>query len=303
MRTTRIGIHPYNTSLFVLSRRGTLEATLPDVRWVSVSGTDTGRALREDEIDFTGTGSTPPLAALADGADVVYAAISEPRPEHGALVVREDSPIRSLADLRGKRIGLGIGSYQSTLLAFALDRVGLTWQDVEAVPGNGRPGAEAFRSGELDAWIGGDPHLAEVQRTVGVRQLVDTDELISNRSVWFARRDFAQERPEAFDAIVAALQETDAWIAANPREAAALLARELDGDHSVDAVDSLEAALVRRPWGLHPLTDEYVEEQQRSADLLHRNGQLARPIVVADAVVQAIGERVAALPPIATSNR
>lgn len=297
MSPLRIGVHPSNTSLFALSRRGTLEDKL-DVSWVPVTGTGTGQALGDNEIDLTGTGSTPPLAALAAGVDVVYLAISDPRPQHGSLVVRAESPITTLADLRGAKIGLAIGSYQSTLLVEALDRAGLTWSDVDAVLARDGHGAREFEAGRLDAWIGGDPHLADVQTRVAIRELVPTAELISNRSVWFARRDVVQERFDDVATVLRALQTTDAWIASHPAEAAELFAREVDGDRGLDVVSSWETALRRRPWGLRPIDDEYVAEQQRAADLLAANGQLPARITVADAVVPELGTLVAGLEPV-----
>lgn len=297
MTSLRIGVHPSNTSLFALSRRGTLEEKM-DVSWVPVTGTGTGEALGNNEIDLTGTGSTPPLAALAAGVDVVYLAISDPRPQHGSLIVRANSPIRTLADLRGATIGLAIGSYQSTLLVEALDRAGLTWGDVNAVLSRDGQGAREFEAGRLDAWIGGDPHLADVQTRVDTRELVPTGELISNRSVWFARRDVVQERLDAVATVLGALQETDAWIASHPAEAAELFAREVDSDRGLDVVSSWEAALRRRPWGLRPIDDDYVAEQQRAADLLAANGQLPASVRVSDAVVPELGRIVADLAPV-----
>jgi sulfonate transport system substrate-binding protein len=284
--TVTVGVHPSNTSLFVLRRNGILEELLDDrgatVRWVDYEdGRRTAELLGAGEIDFGGTGNTPPLQAQADGLDVVYVAVSEPRPAHGVLVVHADSPIRTVADLRGRRVALAEGSYQTTLLAFALDQVGLGYDDVVRVPAPQGEGRRLFEAREVDAWVGGDPELAEAQRAGDLRELVDTAAVHSNRSVWFARRAFAEGRPELLDAVVTALQQSDAWIEAHAREAAQVFARDVPGSPSVD---SWEAALRRRPWGPRPVSEDFVAEQQRAADLLARHGILSRQIVVADAV-------------------
>jgi sulfonate transport system substrate-binding protein len=284
--TVKVGVHPSNTSLFVLRRNGILEDLLEPlgatVRWVEYEdGRRTTELLGTGQIDLGGTGNTPPLLAQAEGLDVVYVAVSEPRPAHGVLVVHDDSPIHAVADLRGRRVAFADGSYQTTLLAFALDQVGLGFDDVERVPAGHGEGRRLFEAREVDAWIGGDPELSAVQAAGGVRALVATESVHSNRSVWFARRDFAAERPEVLDAIVRALGRSDAWIAANPREAAEIFARDVAGSPSVDA---WEAALRRRPWGPRPVEDSFVAEQQRAADLLARQGWLPRSITVADAV-------------------
>jgi sulfonate transport system substrate-binding protein len=106
--------------------------------------------------------------------------------------------------------------------------------------------------------------------------------VISNRSVWWARRDFATRAPELLDDVVIALQRSDAWIAEHPREAAELFARDVPGSPDVDA---WETALRRRPWGPRPVSDEFVAEQQRAADLFARQGIIPRAITVVDAVL------------------
>jgi sulfonate transport system substrate-binding protein len=196
------------------------------------------------------------------------------------LLVRDGGPVRTVADLRGRRVALGEGSYQTTLLAFALDGAGLSYADVETVDAR-REGGRLLAAGEVDAWVGGDPELAAAQRAGGVRELVDTASVHSNRSVWFARRAFAEEHPERLDAIVTALQRSDAWIAEHPREAAEIFARDVPDSPPVDV---WEDALRRRPWGPRPLTRDFVEEQQAAADLLARAGILPARIVVEDAV-------------------
>ncbi|MFI7051400.1 aliphatic sulfonate ABC transporter substrate-binding protein [Streptosporangium canum] len=290
--SVRVGYFPHNNSLWVLRHRGILERAIPDVEWVDLrtlpagdrpAPTDGLPSLHGDHLfdggyDFIGTGSTPPVTAQGKGHDVVYVAVSGSRHENGRLVVLEDSPITSLEDLKGKRIALGHGSWQTTLLLFALDKVGLGWKDIVPVDAGTDAGA-LLLNGEVDAWVGSYPSLSKVEEQTSVRELVATDGLFSHRSLWFTRRDFAESQPEQLAAIVAALQESDAWIQENYREAAELFAADDGGD-----VDHWENALRKRPFGLHPVTEEFVAEQQRAADLFHAGGLIDRKITVADAV-------------------
>ncbi|MET8049101.1 ABC transporter substrate-binding protein [Streptosporangium sp. NPDC005286] len=293
--TSRVGYFPQNNSLWVLRHRG-----LPDVEWVNLRSLPTGervdptRALpsvHSDHLfdggyDFIGTGATPPVTAQAKGHDVVYVAISEPRIENGRLVVLDDSPIRSLEDLKGKRVALGHGSWQTTLLLLALERVGLGWSDIVPVDVYDNA-AELFLSGEVDAWVGSYPYLTGVEQRASIRELVATDGLFSHRSLWFTRRDFALEQPEELARIVSALQESDEWTRQNPRAAAELFAKDDGGD-----LDAWEHALRTRPWGLHPISEEFVAEQQHVADLFHANGLIEKRITVTDAVLPELGKLV-----------
>lgn len=287
--TLKVGVHPSNTSLFILRRRGILEPLAAEhdthVLWVEYDdGRRTVDLLAGGEIDVGGTGSTPPVRAQSEGVDIVYVATSEPRPAHGVLLVRAYSPIQTVADLQGRTVALAEGSYQTALLATALDQAGLVYDDVKRLDVPAGEGKRAFLAGEVDAWVGGDPELAGVQAAGGVRQLVDTATVITNRSVWFARRDFATETPELLDAVLTALHRTDAWIAEHPREAAELFARDVAGSPDVD---TWETALRRRPWGPQAVSEDFVAEQQRAADLFARQGIIPRAITVADAVLPA----------------
>ncbi|GLZ11179.1 sulfonate ABC transporter substrate-binding protein [Actinomadura sp. NBRC 104425] len=299
---TRVGFFPNNNSLWVLRHRGILERSLPDVEWVDLRSLPAGDRpapteglpsahgdhLFDGGYDFIGTGSTPPVTAQGKGHDIVYVAISGPRVDNGRLVALADSGIQSPADLAGRRVALGHGSWQTTLLLFALDRAGLTWADIEPVDA-GPEGAQLLLDGKVDAWTGYYPQLAALERTTQLRTLVETDGLFSHRSLWFTRRDFAVDHRDELAAIVAALQESDAWVRENPREAARLFAAE-DGTD----LDEWEHALRNRPFGLHPVSDEFVAEQQRAADLLHANGLLDRKITVADAVLPELADLVTA---------
>jgi len=276
MSSIRIAVPQYNPTLLALAER---EPGL--ARWAPMRGVDTVAALVAGEIDFTGTGATPPLAALAAGADVVHVAASAPRPGHAALLVRDGSPIASVAELRGRTVGLAVGSYHDALLAAALERAGVPAGAVTVVHASGRAGHEAFAAGAIDAWIAADAYLVETERRIPVRRLAETGELLSNRVVWFATRRFVEEEPGALAHLLARADATERWIAAAPRAAAELIGRVLGAGEGAHLRDAWEVALRRRAWGLEPISDAVLVEQQAVADLLHRRGLLPAPVVVA----------------------
>ncbi|MEV0587855.1 ABC transporter substrate-binding protein [Nonomuraea sp. NPDC050310] len=305
--SVKVGFFPHNNSLWVLRHRGILERSLPSVEWVDLRELPPGERpspreglpsvhgdhLFDGGYDFIGTGSTPPVTAQGKGHDIVYVAVSGPRHENGRLVTRADSPVTSVADLRGRKVALGHGSWQTTLLLFALDDAGLSWGDIEPVDA-GVDAARLLLDGEVDAWVGSYPALGAIEART--RTLVETDGLFSHRSLWFTRRDFATEHPAELAAIVHALQESDAWIKENYREAAELFAADDGGD-----VAAWEHALRHRPFGLEPVSEEFVAEQQRAADLFHAAGLIDRPVVVAGAVLPELAELVRQ--PVSSSRR
>ncbi|MBS2535781.1 ABC transporter substrate-binding protein [Catenulispora sp. NF23] len=302
--SVRVGYFPQNNSLFVLRHLGILDKRLPDVEWVDLRGLDHGPRvdptsalpsahgdhLFDGGYDFIGTGSTPPVTAQAKGHDIVYVAVSGPRVENGRLVVPADSDVQDPAGLRGKRVALGHGSWQTTLLLLALDKAGLTWSDIVPVDSYG-DAAERFLAREVDAWVGSYPDLTKVEQQARIRELIPTEGLFSHRSLWFTSRAFAAGRRPELAAIIEALHEADAWTAANPARAAEFFA----ADDSRPAAE-WEHALRTRPWGLLPVDSDFVGEQQHAADLFYANGLIQQRVSVADAVSEEVNAITRALP-------
>lgn len=282
--TVTIGVHRSNPSLYHLSRLGYAEEELAalgeTVTWHPYTdGVRTGAFLADGTIDFGGTGSTPPVTAQAAGHDIVYTAVSAPRPDHGALLVPEDSPVRTVADLKGGTVHLAVGSWQTHLVAKALDDAGLSYA-TDITPVRGDSGSEEkLRAGEITAWVAQGAELAAARRTGGLRTLVRTGEIISDRSVFFTRRDLAEQRPEVVEALTRALRRADDWAVAHPREAAEIAAADQGG-----TADDWETALRALPWTIEPVTEEFIAEQQQAADIFHRTGFIDRAITVADAL-------------------
>jgi len=281
-RALRIGVHSSNPTIDVFSRRPDLQEQLTgagvDVRFLPhPGGVETVALLQAGAIDVAGTGSTPPLTAQSVGADVVYLATSGPRPERGGLAVRADSGITDVAQLRGRTVALAHGSWQTSSLAFTLEQAGLTWNDVTALDLSTRAAEQAFLAGDLAAWVLPDPTLSDVELKTDVRILVPTTRVLSHRSVFFGLRAAAQEQASQVSALLAALDATDRWIEANPDEAAAVLAARpgVPGGPRVWRTE-----VDRRPWGLLEPSPEFLDEQQRAADLLHRFGVLPRAVDV-----------------------
>lgn len=284
--TVVIGVHHSNPTLFHLARldyaQEELAAVGEEVTFHPYTdGVRTGQLLTEGVIDLGGTGSTPPITAQAAGHDLVHVAVSAPRPDHGALLVRADSPARTAADLKGATVHLAVGSWQTHLVAKALDDAGLSYADDITPVRSGADSEQLLRSGAVDAWVAQGPQLVAALRTGGVRVLVRTADVISDRSVFFTRRDLAEQRPEVVAALVRALHRADAWAAAHPREAA-----EYAADRQGGSADDWETALRALPWRIEEVTDAFLAEQQEAADILARVGFTERPVRVADAVAR-----------------
>lgn len=280
-----VGVHANNPSLVVLSQNGVLEQRLAargvGVDWVRIAaGARTVEYVGANLIQVGGTGLTPPLAAQAKGIPLVYIATSEARPV-GGIYVRSDSAVKSVADLAGKTISLGVGSWLQALLATALDRAGLTWNDIVPLDLTEPESRKALLAGDIDAWVSGGGLRGDADR---IRAIANTGDLVSNPSVFFARRDFAEAHPDVIGIVAGALDETDRWIATHPAEAAAILERAAGGP--LNAAE-WQAHIAQRPWGIKAVDAHFLSDQQQAADLFYRFGLLPRQIDVHDATLAA----------------
>ena len=144
--TLRIGYQKYGT-LVLLKAKGTLEKRLADqgvqVQWTEFpGGPQLLEGLNVGSIDFGVTGETPPVFAQAAGADLLYVAYEPPAPTSEAILVPKDSPIKSVAELKGKKVVLNKGSNVHYLLVRALEDAGLNYTDVRVISA-GRPSSGA----------------------------------------------------------------------------------------------------------------------------------------------------------------
>jgi len=278
----RIGAHPSNTSLAVFGARpdtpAVLRASGVDADFFRYnSGNQTVPLFTAGALDLSGTGSTPPLHALAAGLDVVLLAVTPPRPDRGGLVVLHGSPVRDITDLAGRSVAIMPTSWHPQLLVAALAGAGMSWHDLTVVELNDPTARDALLRGGIDAWIVTDPALRDLERRAPVRILTAAGGHHSNRSVIWSLGSVVDGDPEAVAAVLTALDASDRRIAADPAEAARLLVGDADPSDWTDV-------LARRRWGLSRPDEEFVVEHQRHADLLAAAGVLARPIDVAGAL-------------------
>ncbi|MFN9728723.1 sulfonate ABC transporter substrate-binding protein [Acidovorax sp.] len=252
--------------LSILKARGTLEKRLTPlgvkVTWTEFNaGPVQLEALNVGSIDFGDVGEAPPIFAQAAGAPLVYAGATVPRPGLEAVVVPKDSPIRTVADLKGKRVAYNKGSNVQYFLVKLLEKHGLKYGDVQSIflaPPDARA---AFERGAVDAWIIWDPFLAAAQKQLDARLLVDATGVVKNRGYYFTSRDFATKNTDVLRIAIEEINAIDTWVSKNKAAAAAELATVLGLDKSIT-----ELYLSRAQFGTAPVTSDILAEQQAIAD-------------------------------------
>lgn len=282
----RIG-YQKSASLFVLQKaQGTLEKKLQPlgfgVKWVEFpAGPQLLEGLNVGAVDVGYVGEAPPIFAQAAGAQFVYFGYDPAAPRAEAILVTKDSPIQSVADLKGKKVALNKGSNVHYLLVKQLEKHGLKFSDIQPVylaPADGRA---AFESKNVDAWVIWDPFQAAAEKATGARVLADgTGGVVNNYQYYLGARKFVTQHPKVVEALFEDSVEQGIWLKKNLRQAAELIA-PLQGL----PVDVVELALRRYEFNVKPITREVAADQQQIADTFHALKLIPKPIKVSDAVV------------------
>ncbi len=282
IKEVRIGYQKYGT-LTLLKGRGTLEQRLAGqniaVKWTEFpAGPQLLEGLNVGSIDFGTVGEAPPIFAQAAGASLVYVGNEPPSPGSEAIVVPKGSSLRSLADLKGKKIALNKGSNVHFLLVKALEKAGIAYADIQPVylpPADARA---AFERGAVDAWVIWDPFLAAAEKQLGARVLIDGKGLVANHQFYLASRSFAQQNPELVRTLLDELAKVDEWGRTHPQDVTRILSSQTNLPAEVVAL-----AAQRYAYGVKPVTPEVLAAQQKIADAFHALKLIPKPIVVRDA--------------------
>jgi len=281
-KVVRIGFQKYG-KLVLLKSKGTLEGKLKaagyQVVWTEFpSGPPLLEALNVGAIDFGNTGEAPPIFAQAAGAPIQYVAYEPPAPKGEAILVPKDSKIASVADLKGKKVALNKGSNVHYLLVKALEKAGVKYSEIEPVflaPADARA---AFERGAVDAWVIWDPFQAAAEAATGARTLADGTGIVSNYQFYFASKNFIGADPGIVDLVLAQLSEVDDWAKGDIKAVAEQLASAIGLP-----VPVVEVALKRQSYGIKPITDSVIADQQQVADAFFALGLIPKQIRISDA--------------------
>ncbi|MDZ8028833.1 MAG: sulfonate ABC transporter substrate-binding protein [Nostoc sp. DedQUE11] len=293
---TKIVRMGYQSSGDIVRLRGLLEKRLQplgvSVEWAQfAAGPQLMEAMNVGRVDIGSVGETPPIFAQAAGTSLVYVASNQPSTGKGSgIVVQNNSPIRTLADLKGKKIVFQKGSASHYLLIKALEEGGLKYSDIQALSLPPSEARDAFIQGKIDAWVTWDPYLAVAEKKVNARVLRDASGISTQGGYYMSARKFATENPKLVRLILEEIDNTGQWADKNRAEAVKLIAPHLKIDR-----DILTTMVGRRNYGLRPITPQIMENQQKIADLFAKEKIIPKPINIQEAMLST--EQYAAITP------
>jgi sulfonate transport system substrate-binding protein len=233
-------------------------------------------------IDFGYVGEAPPVFAQAAGANFVYTAYEIPTPHAEGILVHPDAPIRTIADLKGKKIALNKGSDVHWFLVAALQKNGVNYHDIQPVFLPRAYARAAFERGAIDAWAIWDPFLEAAKRQANARLLADAEGIVSHHQFFLSARPYAQQKRDVIAIMMDEVGKEGAWVRGHYSEAAAQLAPIQGLDASV-----IEAGLRHYAHIYKPVDADVLAEQQRIADTFADLRLIPTKIVTKDAALAA----------------
>ena len=248
-----------------------------EIKWSEFpSASPLGEALNAGAVDIGALGDAPYVFALGAGASIkVISIIHAEGRNTTALLVPKDSPIKTAADLKGKKIVTGRGSIGHYLAIKALNDAGLTTQDVQFIfllPAESRL---VLDNGTADAWATWDPYTTVVTSQSNARVLVSGKHLLSNHLYFAATGQAIADKRVQLDDFVARIDRAYAWANTHPEQYAAAQAK----------ITGLPLAVhieVAKDTHLSPVTidDTVIHGLQATADTYVKEGLLSKHIDV-----------------------
>ncbi|MGA8442943.1 MAG: aliphatic sulfonate ABC transporter substrate-binding protein [Candidatus Sulfotelmatobacter sp.] len=281
----------YNPVSLVLKDRKFLEQDLASdgisVEWTQSLGSNKAlELLNSKSVDFGSTAGAAALIGKANG-NPIKAIYVYSRPEWTALVVRKDSPITKVQDLKGKKVAVTRGTDPHIFLLRALHEAGLSEKDIEMVVLQHPDGRIALEKGDVDAWAGLDPMMAQTEIQTGSR-LFYRNVNFNSYGVLDVREEFAQQYPTYVERVLAAYERARLWALQNPEEFRKLFASDAKLDDSV-----VTKVLQRTDLSNSTIGDNQRQVIIAAGDVLKQNNVINRSTDVSAAVNRLIDPRYA----------
>jgi sulfonate transport system substrate-binding protein len=218
LKEIRLDWATYNPVSMILKQKGLLEKEFAKdgikIVWVQSAGSNKAlEFLNAGSIDFGSTAGSAALVARINGNPIKSIYVYS-RPEWTALVTTKDSPIKTVADLRGKRVAVTRGTDPHIFLVRALLAAGLSEKDITPVLLQHADGKTALIRGDVDAWAGLDPMMAQAEIEDGARLFFRKAEA-NTWGILNVREQFLKEHPDEVRRVLATYEEARKYALAN----------------------------------------------------------------------------------------
>ncbi len=241
------------------------------------------QAIATDNLDLGRSSEIPPMyASLAEG-DSNFSIIAVEKMYMGrqALIIGPESPITSVSDLEGMKVGYVASTSAHYFLQKMLEGAGLDWSDIETINLSPADGVSALLGGEIDAMATFGNTITACE-SAGGSVLMSADDLLSGNTLWVANNLSLQD-PAKAAAMVDYLQRTEkleAWIREHHDEYAEIMADKYYGMTIPDFMDYLDQGEALRENHVYAFTEADITALQDVSDTLFAIGSLEQEVDV-----------------------
>lgn len=264
----RIGYQKGSVAMLLTKSHQLLEKRYPATRidWIEFpAGPQLLEALNVGSVDLGGTGDIPPLFAQAAGADLLYVGSEPAKPKAEVILVPEKSAIKTVADLKGKKVAFQKGSSSHNLLLRALQQAGLTFNDIQPVYLTPADARAAFQQHNVDAWAIWDPFYSAAIVQGDARVLTDGTTLSLTGSFYLATRSYADKNGPFLRAVLETFTDAEKLTRTQTADSVALISNAIGLPKPV-----IERYLANRPaMTIGLVSVETAAAQQHTADLFY----------------------------------
>ncbi|WP_127532701.1 aliphatic sulfonate ABC transporter substrate-binding protein [Paenibacillus kobensis] len=250
-----------------------------EVEWSKFpSGPPLLEALVAGRVDLSFLGDGAAIAGISNKLPFEVIGLSSEGKKTSSILVPQDSKIQTLADLKGKSIGLAKGTVANVYLIKVLPEAGLTIKDVNIINLQPDDAQAAFESGKLDAWVAWDPYVTQNITTGKARKIEVNTPVLSPGSL-IASTAFAKKHPELVVEYLKVYKQAVDFQLANEEEAASIFAEQ-----TKLPVDTIKQILGNTTPIVKPYTQTALDAMQASSDILYENKYIKNKFTFKDAV-------------------
>ncbi|KRM55783.1 aliphatic sulfonate ABC transporter substrate-binding protein [Lacticaseibacillus sharpeae] len=238
-------------------------------------------AMSSGTIDYARVGDTPPVTAAAGGTKLTIVAAGSSKKNGSGLVVKKASSIKTIKDLKGKKIAYTSNTSSQYMVLKVLKKAGLSTKDVKLMDMSQSSAAVAFAKGKVDVWANWDPSTAQAELQYKGYMLVSGSDVGVNNRDLLISGNYAGNHEDVTDLLVEYLADDMDWANTHKSKLITMMAKDLKLSKKV-----VSKQVNRRTFWFGKMTTAYTAEEQSIADLLYEQGIIKKQVTMADFVAK-----------------
>lgn len=231
------------------------------------SGAEEVQALASGSIDYARCGDTPPVTALAAGSKLAYIATGGTKAKGTGLLVKKSSGIKTIADLKGKKIAYTKSTASEYFIRALLSKYGLKTSDVQLVNLETSAASIAYSKGKVSAIVAWDPTTSQLEASGSTLLYTGEDVSYNNRSYIMSTQKFAKKNQAVSQLLIKYLSQDMTWANKHQKKLTKILVKALGLKESV-----VKKMISRRSYDFGAVTQTAIKESQSMADTFYKAG-------------------------------